>query len=59
MGRSAENIEGKKKVDRRKTLKSKRKRKKIDKYEESEITTIYIFGFTFYIKSYILFENIV
>ena len=59
MGRSAENIEGKKKVDRRKTLKSERKRKKIDKYEESEITTIYIFGFTFYIKSYILFENIV
>ena len=46
MGQSAENIEEKKKIDKRKTLKSKEKESK--EYEESQITTIYIFGFKLY-----------
>ena len=45
MGCSAENEE-KKKTDRRKTLKVKRK--KNEEYDESQITTIYIFGFKSY-----------
>ena len=35
------------------------KRKKNQEYDESQITTICIFGFTLYIKNYILLENIV
>ena len=35
------------------------KRKKNEKYKESQITTTNIFGFTFYIKNYILLERIV
>ena len=35
------------------------KRKKNEVYEESQITTIYNFGFTFCIKNYALLENIV
>ena len=42
----AENIEEKKKTDRRKTWKSEEK--EIEKNEESQITTIYIFGFKLY-----------
>ena len=38
---------------------SKKKRKKNEEYKESQITTINIFGFTFYIKNHILFKNIV
>ena len=34
------------------------KRKKNEEHEESQITKINIFGFTFYIKNYILLENI-
>ena len=37
----------------------KTKRKKNEEYKESKITTINIFGFAFYIKKYILLENIV
>ena len=43
---SAENIEEKKKLARRKTLKSEEK--KNEEHEESQITTIYIFGFKSY-----------
>ena len=52
-----------------KTLKKKRKRteekhwkmetKENKEYEESQITTIKIFGITFYVKHFILLENIV
>ena len=35
------------------------KTKKNKEYKESQITTISIFGFTFFIKNYILFKNIV
>ena len=52
-----------------KTLKKRRKqteekdwkvkRKKNEEYEESQITKVNTFGFTFYIKNYILLENIV
>ena len=55
IGRSAENIEETKKADRRKT--EKVKRKKYEEYEESQITTRYIFDFTFYIKNYILIKT--
>ena len=47
--RSAENIDKKKKTDRRKTLK-KRKKTKNEKYKDSQIITINIFGINFYIK---------
>ena len=47
-GRSAENIEKKKKTDRRKTLKSKVKRKKNEECQQTQIITIYIFGFKLY-----------
>ena len=43
MQRSAENIEEKKNTDRRKTLKSEEK--KNEECEESDLTTICIFGF--------------
>ena len=46
MGWSAENIEEKKETDRRRTLKSEEK--KNEEYKESQITTIYIFGFKLY-----------
>ena len=46
MGLSAENIKEKKKTDKIKHLKMKRK--KNEAYEESQITTIYIFGFKLY-----------
>ena len=52
MGWSAENIEEKKKTDRRKTLKSEKK--KNEEYEESEITTIYKL-----VSNYILLENMI
>ena len=45
--RSAENID--KQTDRRKTLK-KRKKTKNEKYKDSQIITINIFGINFYIK---------
>ena len=48
---SAENIEEKKKLARRKTLKSEEK--KNEEHEESQITTIYIFGF----KSYFAWKH--
>ena len=35
------------------------KTKKNEEYKESQITTISIFGFTFFIKNYILLKNIV
>ena len=38
---------------------SKKKKKKNKEYKESQITTINIFGFTFYIKNHILLKNIV
>ena len=53
MGWSAENIEEKKKTDRRKPLKSEKKEN--EEYEENQITTIYIFG----VLSYNLLENII
>ena len=53
-GRGAENIEKRKKTDRKKTRITKRK-----KYEEYKESQINIFGFTFYIKNYILLESIV
>ena len=43
IGRSVENIEEKKKTDTRKTMKT-------EEYEESQIISINIFGFTFYIQ---------
>ena len=46
MGWSTENIEEKKKTDRKKHWKMKRK--KNEEYEESQITTIYIFGLQLY-----------
>ena len=53
MGWSAENIEEKKKTDRRKPLKSEKKEN--EEYEENQITTIYIFR----VLSYNLLENII
>ena len=35
------------------------KTKKNEEYKESQITTMSIFGFTFFIKNYILLKNIV
>ena len=35
------------------------KREKNEEYGESQITTINIFGFTFYVKNNILLKNIV
>ena len=35
------------------------KRKKNEEYGQSQLTAINIFGFTVYIKNYILFENTV
>ena len=35
------------------------KTKKTKEYKESQITTMTIFGFTFFIKNYILLKNIV
>ena len=35
------------------------KTKKNEEYKESQITTMTIFGFTFFIKNYILLKNIV
>ena len=35
------------------------KRKKNEEYKESQITTINIFGFNFYVKNYILLDSIV
>ena len=35
------------------------KRKNNEEYKGSQITTIYIFGFTFYMKNYIFLEHIV
>ena len=46
MGRSAENIEEKNKIDRRKTFKNEEKEKW--RTRESQITIIYIFGFKLY-----------
>ena len=46
MEKSAENIEEKKKTDRRKRWKVKRKKNK--QYEETQIATTYIFGFKLY-----------
>ena len=46
--RGAENIEKKKKTDRRKTFKNEEKEKR--RIQESQQTTINIFGFTFYTK---------
>ena len=34
-------------------------RKKNKQYEESQITTMKIFGITFYVKHFILLENII
>ena len=47
----------KKKTDRIKH--SKMKKTKNEEYRESQMTTIYISGFTFYIKNHILLENII
>ena len=44
------------KTDRRKT--SINEYKKNEEYKESQITTMSIFGFIFFIKSYILLKNI-
>ena len=57
-GKGAENIEKKKKTDRKKKH-LKMKREKNEEYRESQMTTINIFDFTFHIKNYILLENIV
>ena len=46
--RGAENIEKKKKTDRRQTFKIEEKEKR--RIQESQQTTINIFGFTFYTK---------
>ena len=50
-------LKKKKKTDRRKILKNEGVKNK--EYRESQKITINIFGFTFYIKKYILLENIV
>ena len=56
--KDAENTE--KKEERKAEEKySKVKRKKNEEYRESQVATINIFGFTFYIKNHILLENIV
>ena len=56
MRRSAENIEEKKKTGTRITLKKEEKEKRKIHRKPSNNN---IFGFTFYIKNYILLENIV
>ena len=56
-GRGAEKIEEKVKTDRRKTLINEDKEN--EEYKESQIATMSIFGFTFFIKIYILLKNIV
>ena len=48
-GKGTENFEKKKKTDKRKKLRNKEK-KKTKKYRESKLTTINIFGFSYYIK---------
>ena len=53
--RGAENIEKRKQA---KEKHWKMKRKKSEKQKESQITTTNIFGFTFYMKNYILLESI-
>ena len=60
-GRCVENINKKKKTNIRKTLTNKKKRKKEKRkeYKEIRITTIKIFGFIFYIKNFIILENII
>ena len=55
--RGSENIEKRGKETEEKHWKMKRK--KNEEYKESQITTINVFGFTFYIKKYILLESIV
>ena len=59
-GRDGENIEKKKKTDRRNKFKnSKMTRKKNEEYKESQITIKIMFGFMFYTRNHILLENIV
>ena len=60
-GRGVENINKKKKTNIRKTLtnKKKKEKKKSEEYKEIRITTIKIFGFIFYIKNFIILENII
>ena len=53
-----ENFEKKKEIEE-KHWKMKRKKTEERKESQSQITAINIFGFTFYIKNYILLENIV
>ena len=48
-GKGTENLKKKKKKEKRKKLRNKKK-KKTKKYRESKLTTINIFGFSFYIK---------
>ena len=55
--RVVENIEKRKKTNRKMQLKNGEK--KTEEYRESQITTTNIFGFAFYIKNYILLERIV
>ena len=55
--RGAENIDkGRKQAEEKHW---KMQRKKNEEYRESQITTINNFGFNFYIKKYILLENII
>ena len=54
-GKGAENIKEKIKTEKHWKMKTK----KNEEYKESQITTMSIFGFTFFIKNYILLKNIV
>ena len=56
-GRGAEKIDKRRKQAEEKHWKMQRK--KNEEYRESQITTINNFGFNFYIKNYILVENII
>ena len=58
-GRDPENIEKKKKTDKRKKLLKNKRNKRNEEYKENQITTVNIFGFTFYIKNFLWLENIV
>ena len=56
-GRGAENIEEKIETEKRKTMINEDKGKQ--RIQGKQITTMGIFGFTFFIKNYIFLKNIV
>ena len=55
--RGAEKIERKKKTEKKNI--EKWRQQKNEEYKESQATTLNIFGFTFYVKNYILLRSII